>query len=1047
LNSVYVHEKARLAVHPLAENDTYSEHPSADYSFHSNSHSTHTFSRIRAFPLVCEASTARVVALTGGALTSPKSLKFEKKSSDHETIFLNHYDWLLDWARQHTQGALEEAEDLVQDLYVRFVQMKSGPTFTDDDQIRAYLYTSLRNLFISKKLRNGRDAVSGLLAVDFDSVAFAMSAVDRSQVLYVRSDLAGICEYACIRRKTSRAASALILRFFLGYLSTEVMALLKTKRSNLDTLIETARLEAKAYLNRPGVLRFLSRTERKSTFFPRYLPEQPEALFAELQRRIFSETEGTCLSLEELENRYLRTDAPGFSTREVTHLASCRTCLHRASRILGLPNLMLRSFTEGDSEGTNPPSASNGEEGLEKLRRRLREAYEHRPKKLQIAVDGEVRGVQTITGALSKLQIKLPPLSKPGFVEVLSEQGVGLLYFDLQQERLEVPAPRIAAVDLSDKRQLSVSLTLVGGSLVIDLSYHDPLLEFGIDGPTSTQAPVLDPLDPDSLGPKQGRIEASPKHDGWFSRFLSLLTRRGPWIIAIAVGTCVLIVLHLVYVRTPSRTTKQVTAATILARSQEQTAKEIPPHGAVHEIFSLEVRSRQGTMTGSAAVDLLRSADRPLQTLRLRTTSGKLLASHWTDVSGKVRDFTNAEKPKPGLSTSAVSAEDTVWRHLPDAADFAQLADNRDLELRKVQDGYEISFKRPATSGKDSIVEGHLVVAAPILRPVSETLLVQRGEGFREYRFRELRYEILRPDQVTPSDFVPDAYVYRAHRWATAAKDVRLTLEALEILGNQPKNIQVGVDLERHPDGGIDVTGVLPTRQDARSLIRSFRSLRGGTIFQLDIHSADEPLTRRRPSAVELSPSVSIVTDHIPMENMLRASRPARSGGSGAELDDHVRQAARELVARGARVRRAAWVIRQIGSRDFRIRELAAMSAEDKQLWLVLLAHPLLSCDTELNAIKASLAGDGNSVPPQQEDTPPIRSVRELALAAESFRQNAARLDRLLVAGFALSPEVSATAVNKTELFDQLAMVQREERRLALTVQRLQQGLQVHRSE
>jgi hypothetical protein len=423
-----------------------------------------------------------------------------------------------------------------------------------------------------------------------------------------------------------------------------------------------------------------------------------------------------------------------------------------------------------------------------------------------------------------------------------------------------------------------------------------------------------------------------------------------------------------------------------------------------------------------------------------------LLASHWTDVSGKVRDFANTEKPKPGLSTPAVSAQDTIWQHLPDAADFAQLAgDNRDLELRKAQDGYEISFKRPATSEKDSIVEGHLVVATPTMRPVTERLLVQCGEGVREYRFRELRHEVLRPDQVTEGDFVPDAYAHSAHLWASTGKDVRLTLQALQILSNQPLNIQAAVDLERHPDGSVAVTGVLQTRQDARSLIRSLRSLRGGTIFQLDIHSADEPLTRRRPSAVELSPSVSIVTDHIPLENMLRASRPAPSRSS-AELDDHVRQAARELVARGARVRRAAWVISQISSRDFRNRELAAMNVEDKQLWLVLLTHPLMTCDTELNAIEASLAGDGNSVP-QQEDTPSIRTVRELGLAADSFRQHATHLDRLLVAGFALSPEVSATPVNQTELFDQLAMVQREERRLAHTVQRLQQGSPVHRSE
>ena len=112
-------------------------------------------------------------------MSSPNSFNFDKEFADHERTFLNHYDWLLDWARQHTQGAFEEAEDLVQDLYIRFVQMKSVPAFRNEDQIRGYLYSSLKNLSISRKLRSGRDAVSGRLAVDFDSVEFAMSAVDR----------------------------------------------------------------------------------------------------------------------------------------------------------------------------------------------------------------------------------------------------------------------------------------------------------------------------------------------------------------------------------------------------------------------------------------------------------------------------------------------------------------------------------------------------------------------------------------------------------------------------------------------------------------------------------------------------------------------------------------------------------------------------------------------------------------------------------------------------------------------------------------------------
>jgi DNA-directed RNA polymerase specialized sigma24 family protein len=974
-------------------------------------------------------------------LTSPKPLKFEKKSRDHETIFLNHYDWLLDWAGQHTQGASEEAEDLVQDLYVRFVQMKSGPAFTDDDQIRAYLYTSLRNLFISKKLRSGRDAVSGLLTVDFDSVAFAMSAVDRSQLLYVRSDLAGICEYACIRRKTSRAASALILRFFLGYLSTEVMALLRTKRSNLDTLIETARLEAKAYLNRPGVLRFLSRSERKSASFPRSLPEDPEALFAELQQRIFSETEGTCLLPEELEHRYLQPEVPGFTTQEVAHLASCRTCLNRASRVLGLPDLILRLFNEGDlPEGTNPPSASTGEESLKKLRRRLRETYEHRPKKLQIAVDGEVRGVQTITGASSKLQIKLPALSKPGFVEVLSEQGLGLLYFDLQQETLDVPAPRVAAVDLSDGRQLSVSLTLVGGAPVIDVSYYDPLLDVGVDGPPSAQAPLTDPLDPGPPKTRRPDAETSLKADRWHSRFISDVRRGRPWIIAIAVGLCVLIGLGLAHTRIPGTAKQQATAATILAQSLKQTARAVPPHGALHETFSLQIRSGQGATIGTADVDLLRGADRPLEVLRLRASTGDVLASHWVDASGEARDFSKPEKSKPGVTAPAINPRDKVWQHPPDAADFEQLAgSSRHLELREVEDGYEVSFKRPASSETASIVEGHLIVATATVRPVAETLLVQSGTETREYQFKELRYEVLRPEQVRSGDFVPDSYAKAPHRGTNTGEDVRLTLQALKILSDQPPNIQARIDLERHPDG-VEITGVLPTRQEARSLIRLLRSLRGGATLRLKLRSADQSRAPHRITTIELSPSVSVATDHIPLDGMLRRSPGAYSELSGAERDEHIREAAREIVARSARVHRAAWVVRQIGSKDFRGSELARMSVQDRQLWLALLARPLTTCNAELHAIDVTVTGERKSVPLPQQDTDPIRTGRDFALAADSLGQNAEHLDRLLMAGFAVSPEVSSAPVSPAELLQELAQVQREQSRLALTVQRLQQG-------
>jgi DNA-directed RNA polymerase specialized sigma24 family protein len=979
--------------------------------------------------------------MTGGALTSQRPLKFERKSRDHEAIFLDHYDWLLDWARQHTLGASQEAEDLVQDLYVRFVQMKSSPAFTDDDEIRAYLYTSLKNLFISRKLRNGREAVSGLLAVDFDSAAFSLSAVDRSQLLHVRSDLAGICEYACIRRKTNRAAAALILRFFLGYLPTEVMALLRAKRSYIDTLIETARLEAKAYLNRPGVLRFLSRGERKATSFPRYLPERPDDLFAELQRRIFSETEGACLPTEELRGRYLNPGAPAFTTQEVAHLVSCTACLTNASRVLGLPDLMLRSFTGGDSpEGKNPPFRRTGEDGLKKLRRKLRETYEHRPKKLQIVVDGEVRGVQTITGASSRLQIQLPPLSRPGFVEVLSEQGLGLLYLDLQWETLDVPAPRTAEVDLSDGRQLSVSWALRGGAPVIDVTYDDPLLEMDTAVIRSAEAAISVPIDPSVGITWLSGARSSTKGSGWFSRLLSILGGRSHWTVVLAVSVCIVVLLGLGNLRTPVGRKQPPGVGTFLDQSLDRTNSAIPPHGAARAVFSLEVHSSRGTTISAAGVDVLRSADRPLQALRLREASGNILASHWVDAKGKTRDLSNQERHKSGTSASALGTLGDTWQHTPDVADFEQLAGgSQNLRLHEVQGLYEVSFSRAIASEKSQVIEGRLVIAVATMRPIAETLRVQEGSNTREYQFRELHYEVLRPDQVRRHDFEPDFDAYSIGRTAYTEGTVHLTLEALKLLSTQSQSTRAAVDLERDPNGGIEVSGVLQTSQEAQTLTRSLRSLPGGSLLGIELHSSDQPVTHRRLPTASVSPAMSIASDRVPLDGMLRDLVTSHSGASGDELDENVRRSAREILARGARMRRAAWVTSQIGSRYFRAGELSAMHAQDRQAWFALLARHLADCEAELTAIATTLTGERVVTAPPSEDMESITNVRSLALAADSLSQNADRLDRLLAAGFALSPDTSSAPVSQTDLLTQLKQVHREESRLASTVQRLQQ--------
>src|SRR5258708_2938634 len=169
------------------------------------------------------------------------------RSQTHEELFLEHYDWLFGWSLQMCGRSKERAEDLLHDLYIQLVQTRPELD-TDRDRAKGYLYTMLRHLSISQARRTGREPMSRLRIVDYDSIEFGLSSVDRSGLIFVRSDLSRICEYACLRRKTSRAASTLILRFFLGYYPSELVSLLKTTNVSIDSSLKTSRLEADDYM-------------------------------------------------------------------------------------------------------------------------------------------------------------------------------------------------------------------------------------------------------------------------------------------------------------------------------------------------------------------------------------------------------------------------------------------------------------------------------------------------------------------------------------------------------------------------------------------------------------------------------------------------------------------------------------------------------------------------------------------------------------------------------------------------------------------------------
>jgi DNA-directed RNA polymerase specialized sigma24 family protein len=989
---------------------------------------------------------------TGGVLTSPKNLKFEKKSHDHERIFIEHHDWLLDWARQITRGTREEAEDLVQDLYVRFVQMKTTPDLPDEEHIRSYLYKALKNMFISRKLRHGRDAVSGLSVVEFDSVEFAMASVDRSKLLYVRSDLAAICEYVILRRGSSKAAVAFALRFFFGFLPTEAAALLRTNRIAFEALIQAGRLEARAFLERPGVLRFLDRRDKKAPSFPRYLPEDSNALFAELQRRLFSERDGNCVPVQELTRRYTDPSASAVDTQEAAHLAGCRLCLSKASALLGVPDLTLQFFPDAEGSGdVQPPTAGSESTDLKKLRRKLQETFEHRPKKLQIAVDGVVHGVQSITGSISKFQIKLQPLSAPSFVEVLSEQGVGLLYLDLQ-EAPESPAPQQAQVDLSDKRFLAVSLNLLDGAPVIDVSYYDPLADGEMDQPPTASAPSMESTSPTftNEAKKTGTFAL------WLPSFVNRLKRLWNLKVGLAIALSLFLILILGLRLHNAKTAIPLAAPTLLAQSTETRLQAIPLNGAERRTFSVEVRSEDGHLVETGKVDSLRGARSPRSAIRLLSGTGKLLAGQWTDASGKVRKFQSTNAPaKPGNTSGGSFSAADLWMHLPDAADFERLAGNAvPVVLSTNKDGYDIAFTRDPVADRTTVIEAHLILAADNLHPIAEELRVQQGAEQREYKFHELTYDVLRQEQVREEDFQPVStegvqwQSFTPHLDRSAAQ-VHLALSVLELLSSAGEDVDRSVDFERSPDGSVELSGVFSTASQKQQLLDAIHSLNGSDKVRVDLHSVDEPNRHAQtaPARVEMLEPVAVdAEEHPPFDDLIRGTYINR-GYTGSELEQHIREAENTLVAHGAALRRATWQVVNIGANVFSQREIEGMTLADKMRWLSLLTHHLQSCRTARQAIENTLSSDDPPGELSRNSDLPIGNLPELTRSAAALSRTGSRLDRLLVTGFTFSPNRTTAVPNSGELLPLLTEVDHEESRLNRTIERLQQSTQSSSNE
>lgn len=980
-----------------------------------------------------------------------------EKVADHETVFLHHYPWLLERAVRLAHGTREEAHDLVQDLYVRFVLSKSDIDTSDEERLRGYLFRALQNLLTDRHRSRGSDPLTNHETVDYDSMESALAAVDRSGLLYIRSELSGICEYACLRRRTSRAGSVLILRFFLGYFPSEIVALLKTTPAAVHKLIETARLEAKAYLDRPESLHFVGQESKpKGRFSKRFLSDDPTVLFAELRNRIFATEEGNCFRPEELSNLYTDCTGEQLTTQQVAHLVSCRKCLERANQLLNFPNLSNR-FPDDPThsgKGSTPLRALSIQkpDTTGSMRRRLQATLEHRPRNLEVAIDGQIRGAQKINSAVSDFRVVLSPTAQPKFISILSDLGHSLLYLDLENHESDDVSPSRAEVRLSDDRILVVDVSMDGGAPVVYVSYHDPLLEVA-----DLSWAFSDELQPSTATEPQRQPAAlvQPELVGGLSRKIAflrtLLSKRTPLSVAFTVSLAAILgMLVLENWHNKSDARPVSSASSILSKSHQATLGAIPARGAAKQTLSLEIRGTGGRLIESATVESLRSTAPARRAVRMFGPGRKLLAGRWEDDHQTLTTYSVGEGIRHSVNhgRDGLAASET-WSHVPDANDFQTLtADVSNLQLHTRDDEYEVVYTPAASLSRAALVYADLVVAKNTLRPTEETLRLRDGKEVREYRFHEVSYETIPASRVMKSDFEPDPSLTSGTKAAVLATPELVTtahvvLAALEVLNNLGPDVEQMINLERRSDGGIEVNGVVPTSDQKLSIVRRLNQLRGAEQLKLDLHSNDEPMpppSNAKPVRLEASSPVAIDTQVVPFDAEIRSALSSK-GVEGSELETRVRKFSSEVVLNGGQLHRSAWNIAQIAARDFTSQELRAMLPEERIAWGALLQKHMRSYRYQLQSLHSILTpvwSDQLAKSSPHRQTFTIRDAVEMQEASIVLNHDSERLDRLLTEGFTLTPVHSTTNTNFSEIAELISDLDEEAGTLQGTIERIQ---------
>lgn len=412
------------------------------------------------------------------------------RTDNHEELFAARYEQLLEWALRLTHNDRQQAEDLVHNAFIEFTLGRAD--LATIENLDGYLRTVLRNIHLSE-IRKATRRPPPLSIVEYDSAEIGLRAIDPRARLRLQDELRAVCQYAYIRKETSKAGSVFILRFFHDYYPSEIVHVLRSTSRAVSEWLRLARAEAKIYLEDPARLHFMRRASESGALRVD-ASRMPEDLTGELRRAIFRSADvEQCLSASQLSRLYRAAPGSTIEAGVLSHLVSCARCLDTVNQLLGLPSLAERHPTDilqspskqgpdrrgGGRSGGGTGTGSTGDADMGRCRRRAREVFEHRPDELFISANGLFLVSQKISAGRCEQTVSVNVDEEIGFIEILSEQGLRLLLLNVEPPPIG-PAERFKRVLLSDGRMLEAMLQFSDSHPTLQVVYHDPAYQLRI---------------------------------------------------------------------------------------------------------------------------------------------------------------------------------------------------------------------------------------------------------------------------------------------------------------------------------------------------------------------------------------------------------------------------------------------------------------------------------------------------------------------------------------------------------------------------------------